>query len=174
MIACKYLRRVFFLGCLNTGKNGKNVNSLWKNPLRWPMDEDRRKRGTRQEKGEAPGSLLGPVALGAWRAAPCCPELVRSSSLDSPISATCGDNSSAVPQSQGLNPATLIPAPLKEHPLASLFPALNPPPHPTISLLFRAAPTAYGGSQARGQMRATAASHSHSHSHSHVGSEPCL
>ena len=35
-------------------------------------------------------------------------------------------------------------------------------------LLFTAAPTAYGGSQARGPIRATAAGHSH------TGSEPCL
>ena len=38
--------------------------------------------------------------------------------------------------------------------------------------LFRAAPMAYGGSQARGPIRAVAASHSHSHSHAR--SEPCL
>ena len=36
--------------------------------------------------------------------------------------------------------------------------------------LFRAAPMAYGGSQAGGQIRATAASYSHSH----AGSEPHL
>ena len=35
-----------------------------------------------------------------------------------------------------------------------------------------AAPTAYGGSQARGPIGAVAASLHHSHSH--VGSEPCL
>ena len=35
-------------------------------------------------------------------------------------------------------------------------------------LLFRAALTAYGGSQARSQIRTTAASHSHSHSNSYV------
>ena len=39
-----------------------------------------------------------------------------------------------------------------------------------IFLLFRAAPEAYGGSQAQGLIRATAASHSHSHSN--AGSEP--
>ena len=39
-------------------------------------------------------------------------------------------------------------------------------------LLFRAAPLAYGGSQARGPIRATAAGLHHSHSIS--GSEPCL
>ena len=39
-------------------------------------------------------------------------------------------------------------------------------------LLFRAAPEAYGASQARGLIRATAASLYHSHSNS--GSEPCL
>ena len=38
--------------------------------------------------------------------------------------------------------------------------------------LFRAASTAYGVSQARGQNGAVAAGHSHSHSS--VGSEPCL
>ena len=38
---------------------------------------------------------------------------------------------------------------------------------------FRAAPVAYGGSQARGQIGTAAGSlyHSHSHSHSHTGSE---
>ena len=38
--------------------------------------------------------------------------------------------------------------------------------------LFRATPAAYGGSQARGQIRATAASLHHSYSN--TGSEPCL
>ena len=38
--------------------------------------------------------------------------------------------------------------------------------------LFRAAPMAYGGSQARGRMGATAAGLHHSHSH--AGSKPCL
>ena len=38
-------------------------------------------------------------------------------------------------------------------------------------LLFRATPTAYGGSQARGQIRPTAAGLHHSHN---AGSEPCL
>ena len=38
--------------------------------------------------------------------------------------------------------------------------------------LFRAPPLAYGGSQARGPIKATAASLHHSHSH--MGSEPCL
>ena len=38
--------------------------------------------------------------------------------------------------------------------------------------LFGATPTAYGGSQARGGIGATAASLCHSHSN--VGSEPCL
>ena len=37
---------------------------------------------------------------------------------------------------------------------------------------FWAAPAAYGSSQARGQIRATAASPHHSHSN--TGSEPCL
>ena len=37
-----------------------------------------------------------------------------------------------------------------------------------------AAPAAYGGSQARGLIRATAASLQHSHSHGNSGSEPCL
>ena len=37
-------------------------------------------------------------------------------------------------------------------------------------LLFRATPTAHGGSQARGQIRAAAAGLHHSHSHSHAGS----
>ena len=41
-----------------------------------------------------------------------------------------------------------------------------------IYLLFRAAPMAYGGSQARCQIRATAAGIHHSHSS--AGSEPCL
>ena len=36
--------------------------------------------------------------------------------------------------------------------------------------LFRAAPMAYEGSQARGRIKAIAASHSHSHSHSNAGS----
>ena len=44
--------------------------------------------------------------------------------------------------------------------------------------LFRAAPTAYGCTQARGQIGAAAASHSHSHSHIHshsnMGSKLCL
>ena len=39
-----------------------------------------------------------------------------------------------------------------------------------FSLLFRATPTAYGGSQARGQIGAIAAGLHHSHSN--VGSEP--
>ena len=40
----------------------------------------------------------------------------------------------------------------------------------------KAAPTAYGGSQVKGQIGAAAAGHSHSHSHSHsnAGSEPHL
>ena len=37
--------------------------------------------------------------------------------------------------------------------------------------LFRAAPTAYGGFQARGLMGAIAAGLRHSHSHSHIRSE---
>ena len=37
---------------------------------------------------------------------------------------------------------------------------------------FRATPVSYGGSQARGQIRATAPGHSHSHSN--LGSELCL
>ena len=41
-----------------------------------------------------------------------------------------------------------------------------------LFLLFRATPTAYGGSQARGPIRATAANLLHSHSN--PGSEPCL
>ena len=39
-------------------------------------------------------------------------------------------------------------------------------------LLFRAAPTAYGSSQARGRIRATAAGLCHSHNN--AGSKPCL
>ena len=39
-------------------------------------------------------------------------------------------------------------------------------------LLFRAAPLAYGGSQTRGLIRATAAGLRHSHSN--AASEPCL
>ena len=39
-------------------------------------------------------------------------------------------------------------------------------------LLFRATPMAYGSSQARGQIRATAAGLCHSHSN--AGSKPCL
>ena len=39
-------------------------------------------------------------------------------------------------------------------------------------VLFRATPAAYGGSQAKGRIRDTAASHSHSHSHAR--SELCL
>ena len=38
--------------------------------------------------------------------------------------------------------------------------------------LFRAPPTAYGGSQARGRIRAAVAGLHHSHSN--MGSEPCL
>ena len=38
--------------------------------------------------------------------------------------------------------------------------------------LFRAAPTGYGGSQARGPIRATAAGLHHSHGN--MGSDPCL
>ena len=41
-----------------------------------------------------------------------------------------------------------------------------------IYLLFRAAPVAYGSSQARGQIRAIAAGLQHSHSN--LGSELCL
>ena len=40
--------------------------------------------------------------------------------------------------------------------------------------LFRTTPMAYGCSQARGRIRATAASHSHSQSHSNARSEPRL
>ena len=43
-----------------------------------------------------------------------------------------------------------------------------------IYLLFKATPKAYGGSQARGPIRAAAAGLHHSHSHSNSGSEPCL
>ena len=50
------------------------------------------------------------------------------------------------------------------------------PPKPTffifIFLSFRAAPAAYGGSQARGQIRAAAAGLDHSHSN--AGFEPHL
>ena len=41
-----------------------------------------------------------------------------------------------------------------------------------FTLLFRASPTAYGNSQARGQVQATAAGLHHSHSN--AGSKPCL
>ena len=41
-------------------------------------------------------------------------------------------------------------------------------------LLFRSAPTAYGGSQARGPIGATAAGLRHRQSHSNAGSEPRL
>ena len=41
-----------------------------------------------------------------------------------------------------------------------------------LLLLFRAAPVAFGGSQARGPIRAVATSLYHSHSNR--GSEPCL
>ena len=41
-------------------------------------------------------------------------------------------------------------------------------------LLFRATLKAYGGSQARGPIGATATGHSHSYSHSNKGSEPRL
>ena len=41
-----------------------------------------------------------------------------------------------------------------------------------IFLLFRVAPTAYGSSQAKGQIRATLAGLHHRHSN--AGSEPCL
>ena len=41
-----------------------------------------------------------------------------------------------------------------------------------LFLFFRAAPVAHGGSQARGQIEATAASLHHSHSN--AGSELCL
>ena len=40
--------------------------------------------------------------------------------------------------------------------------------------LFKAAPMAYGSSQARGPIGASAAGLHHSHSHSHAGSEPRL
>ena len=44
----------------------------------------------------------------------------------------------------------------------------------THILFFRATPTAYGNSQARGQVGATAASLHHSHSHRNTGSKPHL
>ena len=43
--------------------------------------------------------------------------------------------------------------------------------HTYIYSLFRAMPTAYGNSQARGPIRAIAPSLGHSHSHSNGGSE---
>ena len=52
------------------------------------------------------------------------------------------------------------PGPVSLHPLIIFF------------FLFRAAPSAYGGSQARGQIRATVASLHHSHSN--AGPEPSL
>ena len=55
------------------------------------------------------------------------------------------------------------------HPLSSFLRARS-----LFFLLFRAVPTAYGVSRARGQIRATAASHSHSRSHSNAGSQPRL
>ena len=54
--------------------------------------------------------------------------------------------------------------------LLSKLHVLNPKTSGVCFLLFRAAPTAYGDSQARGQIRAIAASLHHSH----TGSEPCL
>jgi len=39
---------------------------------------------------------------------------------------------------------------------------------------FRATPTAYGGSQAKGQIGAVATGYSHSHSHSNMRSQPHL
>ena len=42
------------------------------------------------------------------------------------------------------------------------------------SYIFRAPPTTYGSSQARGRIGATAAGLQHSHSHSNTRSEPCL
>ena len=44
----------------------------------------------------------------------------------------------------------------------------------SFCLFFRASPAAYGGSQARGQIGATAADHSRSHSHSNAVSGPRL
>ena len=43
-----------------------------------------------------------------------------------------------------------------------------------LFLLFRAAPTAYGGSQARSLIKAIAPGLHHSHSHSHARSKTCL
>ena len=40
-----------------------------------------------------------------------------------------------------------------------------------VGVLFRASPAAYGGSQARGGIRAATAGLHHCHSHSHAGSE---
>ena len=61
----------------------------------------------------------------------------------------------------------------------ALSPISHNPERTSVFLLvclnfFRAAPAAYGGSQARGWIRATAAGHSHSHSHSKARSKPCL
>ena len=60
--------------------------------------------------------------------------------------------------------------------LRVIIPSAKASPLFFFFLLFRAAPMAYGGSQAKGRIRTTAAGllYSHSHSHSHAGSQPRL
>ena len=77
-----------FLVSLNTGKNGKNVNSPWEGPFCWPVVEDRGKNTGRQEEAEARGGLSGTVTWGPGGLRYSHPELVQAS-LDTIFPASC-------------------------------------------------------------------------------------
>ena len=92
-----------FLVSLNTGKNGKNVNSLFC----WPVVEDRGKNTGRQEEAEAQGGLSGTVTWGPGGLCYGHPELVQAS-LDTTFPASCYGGFPALSQDQGVKSATLI------------------------------------------------------------------
>ena len=92
-----------FLVSLNTGKNGKNVNSLFC----WPVVEDRGKNTGMQEEAEAQGGLSGTVTWGPGGLCYGHPELVQAS-LDTTFPASCYGGFPALSQEQGVKSATLI------------------------------------------------------------------
>ena len=77
-----------------------------------------------------------------------------------------GGGSQDCPKNQGLEEAAFL------HSCLGVFRSRERGEFLFLFLLFRAKPEAYGSSQARGPIRATAAGHSHSHSN--LGSEPYL
>lgn len=96
-----------FLVSLNTGKNGKNVNSPWEGPFCWPVVEDRGKNTGRQEEAEAWGGLSGTVTWGPGGLRYSHPELVQAS-LDTIFPASCYGGFPALSQEQGVKSVTPI------------------------------------------------------------------